>query len=135
MIKRIILLLHTLCAFSLLPASLHIIEDEVSLCYQGSEVCFILYNLSEERHIVTYNQHLSKIGVSPCSTFKIANTLIGLEEKILEDENTVFLWDGSPQPFSCWESDHTLSSAVRFSVVWYFQALAGFHVQHNIGND
>lgn len=71
-----------------------------------------------------YNPELCQERFIPCSTFKIANALIGLDLGILKDENTKFQWDGKKQPFKQWERDHTLTSAVRNSVVWYFQKLA-----------
>ena len=35
-----------------------------------------------------------------------------------------FAYDGSSQPFEAWRRDHTLQSAMRFSVVWWFQRVA-----------
>jgi len=69
------------------------------------------------------NQRVKK-QVSPCSTFKIVNSLIGLEINELQDENTTFKWDGRKYPIESWNKDQTLKSAVSNSVVWYFQILA-----------
>lgn len=59
----------------------------------------------------------------PCSTFKIPNSLISLQEGAITPE-TVLEWDGSEQYYKVWERDHDLASAMRSSVVWFYQELA-----------
>ena len=59
----------------------------------------------------------------PCSTFKIPNSLIGLETGAI-DLDTVLPWDGKKKYLRSWEQDHDLASAIRYSVVWYYQELA-----------
>ena len=41
-----------------------------------------------------------------------------------EDVYTLFKWNGTQYSFPYWNHDHTLASATRESVVWYFQELA-----------
>ncbi|MDR3627124.1 MAG: class D beta-lactamase [Ignavibacteriaceae bacterium] len=60
----------------------------------------------------------------PASTFKIPNALIGLETGVIPDSNYVIKWDGKPKPIKEWERDHTLKSAIYYSVVPYFRELA-----------
>jgi beta-lactamase class D len=36
----------------------------------------------------------------------------------------VIPWDGTIHEFESWNQDHTLRSAIRDSVVWYYQELA-----------
>jgi beta-lactamase class D len=62
--------------------------------------------------------------VTPASTFKIPHALAALDAGVVADASTTFAWDGSPMPFESWERDHTLASAMRSSVVWYFQRVA-----------
>lgn len=61
----------------------------------------------------------------PASTFKIPNSIIGLETGILEDEETIFKWDGNERAFSAWEKDLTLQEAFQRSCVPCYQELAG----------
>jgi beta-lactamase class D len=70
---------------------------------------------------------------SPCSTFKIPHTLIGLELGLLEGPETTFRFDpqrfprGPQQSDARWRTlarDHDLRSAMRESVVWYYRMLA-----------
>lgn len=63
-------------------------------------------------------------GTLPASTFKIVHTMIGLELGVLEDQESEFLWDGSPRAFQAWEQDLTLTQAFRYSCVPCYQELA-----------
>ncbi len=62
--------------------------------------------------------------VSPQSTFKIPHALAALDAGVITDADARFTYDGSPQSFDAWRRDHTLSSAMRSSVVWWFQRVA-----------
>ncbi len=61
---------------------------------------------------------------SPCSTFKIPNSLIGLETGVIPDASFVLPWDGVRRSREGWNRDHDLRSAMKQSVVWYYQELA-----------
>ena len=60
----------------------------------------------------------------PASTFKILNALIALECGVISVEKNRIAWDGKRRFFSMWNRDQTLSTALRFSCIWYFQRLA-----------
>lgn len=62
--------------------------------------------------------------VLPASTFKIANTIIGLETENIESEQMVFTWDGEERAFPMWEKDLVLRDAFQFSCVPCYQSLA-----------
>lgn len=91
--------------------------------FTGYEGSFILFDKNKSEYTI-YNHTKSQKQVSPCSTFKIINSLIGLETKVLHDENTTFKWDGTKYQIESWNKDQTLKSAVSNSVVWYFAKLA-----------
>ena len=59
----------------------------------------------------------------PASTFKIPHALIALQTGVVA-ESTVMAWDGAKKDFPTWERDHTLDSAIKWSVVWFFQRAA-----------
>ena len=62
--------------------------------------------------------------LSPASTYKIPHALIGLETGVIT-ETTVGKWDGVAYPNQPkWNQDHTVLSAMRPSVLWFFQAMA-----------
>lgn len=91
--------------------------------FQGYEGCFVLYNVKQNSYI-RYNEKRCEERLSPCSTFKIPNSLIGLETGVVKDENHVYKWDGVKRPIESWNRDHDLRSAIANSAVWYYQKLA-----------
>ena len=101
------------------------VRDEFAAHFAGFTGTFVMYDPAGDKYIV-YNEPQSKKRLSPCSTFKIYNSLIGLETGVLDEGrcNTLFKWNGTQYSFPYWNHDHTLASATRESVVWYFQELA-----------
>lgn len=73
---------------------------------------------------VRHGAELSRERTSPCSTFKIPNSLVGLETGVIPDASFVLPWDGVRRPVPEWNHDHDLRSAIKYSVVWYYQELA-----------
>lgn len=62
--------------------------------------------------------------LSPASTYKIPHALIGLETGIITT-TTVEKWDGVKNPDQPkWNLDHTVLSAMKPSVLWFFQRMA-----------
>ncbi|HUQ89311.1 MAG TPA: penicillin-binding transpeptidase domain-containing protein [Vicinamibacterales bacterium] len=62
--------------------------------------------------------------LSPASTYKIPHALIGLETGAIT-ETSVEKWDGVRHPDQPkWNQDHTVFSAIRPSVLWFFQKMA-----------
>jgi beta-lactamase class D len=60
------------------------------------------------------------------STFKVPHALLALELVVLDGPEHLLPWDGETRSFESWNRDHTLRTAIRDSVVWYFQRLAPF---------
>lgn len=62
--------------------------------------------------------------LSPASTYKIPHALIGLETAVVT-ETMVEKWDGTKYPDQPkWNQDHTVLSAMRPSVLWFFRKMA-----------
>jgi beta-lactamase class D len=62
--------------------------------------------------------------LSPASTFKIPHALVALETGVVTAA-TVEKWDGTKHPAQpLWDRDHTVLSAMRPSVLWFFQRIA-----------
>jgi beta-lactamase class D len=87
------------------------------------EGSFVLYDQNNDK-FTFYNQVQCKEQYSPASTFKICNSLIGLETGVIKDENFVIPWDGVMRPNPKWNQDHDLKSAFKNSTVWYYRELA-----------
>ena len=67
-------------------------------------------------------------GTIPASTFKICNSLIALEEKVITPD-TVLPWDGKDKAFKgnvvpSWNADTNLESAFRNSTIWFYVELS-----------
>jgi beta-lactamase class D len=92
---------------------------------------FVLYDLKRDRYL-RYNEARCRERFSPYSTFKIPNSLIGLDTGVIPNPEFVIKWDAKKYPafneetlpFSAWWQDQTLRTALRRSVVWYYRELA-----------
>ena len=85
--------------------------------------CFLLHEIGvgEVRRAPS---EACRTRVSPQSTFKIPHALAALDAGVISGPSSSFSYDGSTQFFETWRRDHTLATAMRFSVVWWFQRLA-----------
>jgi beta-lactamase class D len=61
---------------------------------------------------------------SPASTFKIVNSLIGLETNVANDEDFIIRWDGKVHEREEWNKDMSMREAFKVSCVPYYQELA-----------
>lgn len=86
------------------------------------EGSFALYDPQSDKYIF-YNHGQFKQTFSPASTFKICNSLIGLETGVIKDERFVIPWDSVVRN-PVWDKDHDLKTAFTNSTVWYYQELA-----------
>lgn len=101
------------------------IRDDFQKYFQAAGVSgsFALYDENRDL-LLLYNEQQFTQQFSPASTFKICNTLIGLETGVLKDDSTKFEWDNVARSNPAWNRDHTLKSAFQNSVVWYYQEVA-----------
>lgn len=99
-----------------LPANL----DEIA---QGYDLCIVIHN-RDSGETISNNEARCAARYAPNSTFKIINALIGLETGVVENEGSVLPWGGEDRMLDVWEHQHTLASAIHYSVVPYFQELA-----------
>ena len=67
--------------------------------YTGS---FVLYDQSADKWNI-YNMEHASTRVSPNSTYKIYDALLGLESGIITPEHSTFTWNGEPYPFNSWK--------------------------------
>ncbi|WP_167852024.1 class D beta-lactamase [Hymenobacter elongatus] len=84
---------------------------------------FLLLDVSANQY-TAYDLPRCRQGFLPASTFKIPNTLIGLETAAVRDTAEVFRWDGRVRSFAQWNQDMTLARALRVSCVPCYQQLA-----------
>ncbi len=90
---------------------------------------FVLYDLKNNEYI-RYNDERCRQRFSPFSTFKIPNSLIALETGVVKDEKVVTPYEREKHPPEAWwpttewQRDQNLRSAIKESVVWYYQDIA-----------
>jgi len=71
-----------------------------------------------------YNEERATTRFVPASTFKIANSLIGLTVGAVQTVDEILDYGGQPQPVKEWERDMSLREAIAISNVAIYQTLA-----------
>ena len=107
------------------------VDDSLGRYFEegGAKGTFGMFDNSRGRFTV-YNLDRFKERVSPASTFKIVNAMIGLQTGRLTTDSTVIPWDGVQRERPEWNQDLSLYRAFRYSSVPHFQTLA-----RSIGRD
>ncbi len=90
----------------------------------GYDTALVIYNRANGE-VLNAAPELSARRLSPCSTFKIYNTLIGLELGLIKGaDEPWYKWDGVNRDIEGWNQDLTLREAFRVSAVPAYQILA-----------
>jgi len=100
-------------------------DDSLKKYFDDAHVTgtFGLYDNGQD-HFTVYN--LSRFKDSsylPASTFKIVNSLIGIETGRISNEKMVIAWDGIHRRPE-WDKDLTMEEAFKVSAVPYYQEVA-----------
>ena len=102
------------------PAEPQTMGEDWSSYFGGLTGAAVIYDRAENRYAV-YNGELAGIRRSPCSTFKIISSLIGLEQGIILPDDSVRTWSGEIFWNEDWNRDIGFEDAFRTSCVWYFR--------------
>ena len=90
----------------------------------GLGTCVVLADAKTGAQVYQYGHFdVCTRPLPPCSTFDMVNETIGLDAGLITPQ-TVFKWDGSPQPAKLWEADADLAQASRNGMAWWHQRLA-----------
>ena len=87
------------------------------------EGCIAIYDLNHSKFI-DYNPDRCSQQFIPASTFKIINSLIALETKIIPDTSYVMKWDSVVRSVESWNRDQSMQDAFHHSAFWYYQEIA-----------
>lgn len=99
-------------------------EAQMREAFGAMDGAFVLRDCSSGQETV-FGAETADNAFGPCSTFKIWNSLIGLEEEIMTEPDAPFWsWDGEERNFPGWNADQTWRSAFAASCVPAFQELA-----------
>lgn len=88
--------------------------------FEGFNGTAVFYNPAEEKYTV-YNKDLSEKRSSPCSTFKIFSTYVGILTGNIDPQNSLRRWNGTQYWMDEWNRDIDLENAAKYSCVWYFR--------------
>lgn len=88
-----------------------------------AEGCFTMFNNADGK-VTVYNMALDTVRYTPASTFKILNSLIGLETGKITDEKMLIKWDSVKRSNEKWNKDLTMEEAFKVSSVPYYQEVA-----------
>jgi beta-lactamase class D len=88
-----------------------------------TQSCFLLFELGVGE-IRRKPVEACTTRISPASTFKIPHALTALDAGVISNVDEMLAFDGTKDLPESWRRDHTLASAMRYSVVWYFQRIA-----------
>lgn len=89
----------------------------------GVNGTFVLYDPATARWQF-HNKARADSAFSPASTFKIFNSLVGLQEKAVANDSVVLPWDKVERGWEKWDMDHSMKTAFKYSCVWYYQEIA-----------
>lgn len=89
----------------------------------GVEGSFTMCDFKNDKYVMCNIKQFQQ-EFTPASTFKICNSLIGIETGVIQDENFVIKWDSIPNWTPDWDKDFDLATAFKVSAVWYYQELA-----------
>ena len=126
----IVMVMITLAANLAYGQTFSIPESIISSAFNDRDGTFFIIECVSG-NVSDFRPETSSEALPPCSTFKIWNTLIGLETGVIFDaEEDFYKWDRINRAFSGWNRDLTLKEAFQVSCVPAFQNLA-----RQIGHD
>jgi beta-lactamase class D len=89
-----------------------------------AEGCFALLNNNTGSFTIYNLDRYKDSAFLPASTFKIVNSLIGLQTGVITNDSMVIKWDSVVRPNAAWNKDLSMYQAFRVSAVPYYQEVA-----------
>lgn len=124
--SSILIALLCFCSFAKTKPQLDVIKEVIT----SKDVACVFINC-KSGEIITPDSVSIKTRYTPCSTFKVWNTLIGAEYQIIRSStDSFYTWDSIPRSLPAWNMNLTLKEAFQVSCVPAYQLLA-----RKIGNE
>ncbi|MFY7898947.1 MAG: class D beta-lactamase [Chitinophagaceae bacterium] len=125
------LLIFSVCLLACSPNNV-VIDNSLKSNFDSSKVdgCFALYDNGTGQFSIYNLSRYKDSAYLPASTFKIVNSLIGIEIGKIVNEQMVIKWDGNVRTFPkgdtahAWNKDLTMAEAFSVSAVPYYQEVA-----------
>ena len=101
-------------------------DSSLKKYFDGNKVdgCFTLMDNGTGKFTVYNLSRYKDSSYLPASTFKIINSLIGLQTGKISSDSMVIKWDGIKRNREEWNKDLTMYEAFRVSAVPYYQEVA-----------
>ena len=113
------------CLYSCSPNN---VEEDKSLekYFTENKVvgCFGLYNNATNEFTFYNKKRFTDSSFLPASTFKIINSLIGLQTGVISSDSMVIKWDSVKRRVDDWNKDLSMYEAFRVSSFPYYQEVA-----------
>src|SRR6185503_14033303 len=113
---------------SLFSCSPNNVEEDKSLekYFKENNVtgCFGLYNNATNDFTFYNKKRFTDSSFLPASTFKIVNSLIGLQTGVITNDSMIIKWDSVKRNVAEWNQDLSMYRAFRVSAVPYYQEVA-----------
>ena len=90
----------------------------------NTQGCFGLMDNGTGKFTVYNLKRFRDSSYAPASTFKIVNSLIGLQTGKISNDSMVIKWDSVNRAFPAWNKDLSMYEAFRVSAVPYYQEVA-----------
>jgi len=100
-------------------------DNSLKVFFDDNKVdgCFTMLDNASGK-ITVYNMNLDTQRFSPASTFKIVNSLIGLQTGRITNDTMLIKWDGVKRSRDAWNKDMGMAEAFKVSCVPYYQEVA-----------
>jgi len=126
--RRFLLLLVITAALSYTACSPNSVveNNDLKKYFDSANVtgCFALLNNINGQFTIYNLKRYRDSAYTPASTFKIVNSLIGIQTGVISSENMVIKWDGVKRSNEDWNRDLTMAEAFKVSAVPYYQEVA-----------
>lgn len=102
------------------------VDDSLGKYFEENKVtgCFGLYNNATDQFTFYNKKRITDSSYLPASTFKIVNSLIGLQTGVISSDSMVIKWDSVQRSVADWNQDLSMYQAFRVSSVPYYQEVA-----------
>jgi len=116
-----------LASCSLLPGKHKIDSDKLDAAVNtrlgGASTCVVLMDMKSGAVVYQYGADDICMGkLPPCDTFDVPAALIGLDAGVITPQS-VYKWDGSPQPVAAWQTDADMAKAYHDGIRWWWEDL------------
>lgn len=97
-------------------------EVDYSENFKGIKGGAVFFYYDEDTYNI-YNRDIAYEEIAPYSTFKIVNSLMGLDQNIVSSPDTKLGYDGTIYSRDVWNKDIEFKEAFRESCVWYYEKI------------